>query len=165
MKHHPTLLLPGSIFRSCAVAILFCLIAPNLHAQSPSLIYAKGLNNSVPLGGLVHTRAVAIDGSGNIYITGYFEFTADFNPGPGVANLTSIGSYNPDIFLAKYDASGNYIYAKSVSGPGTDRAYSLAVDASSNVYITGLFNGTANFNPTGTAVNLASAGGSDVYPC
>lgn len=64
----------------------------------------------------------------NIYVTGYFVGTADFDPGAGIANLNSAGSY--DIFVAKYDSSGKYIYAKSVGGSNNDFGYGIAVDSS-----------------------------------
>jgi hypothetical protein len=55
--------------------------------------------------------------------------------------------------LAKYGASGNLVYAKAVGGTGNDEGFAIALDASSNAYITGQFNGTVDFNPGGTAAN------------
>lgn len=104
---------------------------------------------------------IVLDASGNIYITGGFQNTADFDPGVGTANLTGVGLR--DIFFAKYDANGNYIWAKSIGGGNIDSGNSIAVASSGNVYITGYFALTADFDPgTGTA-NLVSAGNQDIF--
>jgi len=107
------------------------------------------------------STAIAVDGSGNIYTTGYFYGTADFDPGAGTSNLTSVGNY--DIFISKLDAAGNFLWAKSMGGTIGDRGYSIAVDGSGNVYTTGYFNGTADFDPGAGTSNLTSAGLEDIF--
>jgi len=104
-------------------------------------------------------RSIAVDVSGNVYITGYFEDTGDFDPGGGTANLTSAG--RDDIFVQKLDSSGNYIWAKQMGGTGDDNGISITVDGSGNVYTTGDFEGTADFDPGAGA--LISEGASDVF--
>ncbi len=115
-------------------------------------------------GGIDYDQAysVAVDGRGeNVYITGCFTGTADFNPTGTTTNLTSAGSV--DIFFAKYDSSGSLKWAKSAGGTSSDEGYSIAVDGSGNVYLTGYFNGTADFDPSGGTTNLTSAGGDDIF--
>ncbi len=104
---------------------------------------------------------IAIDGSGNIYTTGPFENTADFDPSSGTYNLTSAGS--KDIFISKLDSSGNFIWAKSMGGTGVDESYFLNFDALGNVYTTGWFNDTADFNPDGSIYDLTSNGMTDIF--
>jgi len=108
---------------------------------------------------------VAVDGSGNVYVTGYFNSgTVDFNPGSTGGMLTTMGT--EDVFLAKYDAGGNYLWAKNMGGTGADLGYSVAVDGSDNVYVTGYFiSGSANFDPGGTggAGTLTTAGSNDAF--
>ena len=105
--------------------------------------------------------AMTIDGSNNIYITGAFQGTADFDPGGPVVNLVSIGSY--EIFFAKYDASGNYVYAKSLPGSGFDFGRSIIVDNSNNVYVVGEFANSIDLDAGGGIVSATAAGGADFF--
>ncbi len=96
------------------------------------------INGHTALGGVVMMggNGIAVDGSGNVYITGYFSSSAvDFNPGAGTANLSSAG--DRDIFFAKYNSGGAYQWAHSIGGSGYDIGNGIAVDGSGNVYITG----------------------------
>jgi hypothetical protein len=98
--------------------------------------------------------AIASDNSGNIYTTGFFTGTVDFDPGAGTVNLTSAGL--EDIFICKTGPSGNLLWAKSIGGPDGDRGFSLTVDAAGNVYATGAFVGTADFDPGAGTFNMTS---------
>ncbi|MFA4852315.1 MAG: SBBP repeat-containing protein [Bacteroidales bacterium] len=81
-------------------------------------------------------NSVAVDSSGNTYLAGRFRSpTITF----GSTTLTNAGVNHADIFLAKYDANGNVLWAKSSGGTGNDWANSVAVDASGNTYLTGVF--------------------------
>jgi hypothetical protein len=87
------------------------------------------------------------DSSGNIYTAGLFAATSDFDPGVGTNNLTSIGSY--DIFVQKLDSDGNSIWVKQMGGTGADAvAYGMDVDVVGNIFITGYFTDTVDFNPS-----------------
>ncbi len=98
-------------------------------------------------------RGVAVDGSGNVLVTGYFYGTANFGGG----NLTSAGS--SDIFLAKYDASGVHQWSRRFGGSSEDSGYAVALDGLGNVLVTGYFTGTASLG----SGNLVSAGFDDVF--
>jgi hypothetical protein len=106
-------------------------------------------------------QSIAVDDSGNVYTSGYFSGTVDFDPGAGVYNLTSAGS--ADMFILKLNSSGNFVWAKAMGGSGWDNAYSIASDASGNVYTTGVFQDTVDFDPGAAVVNVVSAGGSDIF--
>lgn len=97
-------------------------------------------------------QSLEVDGSGNIFVTGYFRLTADFDPGPGTANLTVVGG--EDIFVAKYNSSGVYQWAFNIGSQFDDHGFSLVLDGSSNVYVTGQFGGTADFDPGPGVANL-----------
>ena len=104
---------------------------------------------------------VAVDASGNAYVTGYFYGTADFNPDPSVTeNRTARGNYNA--FLASYDAAGALRYVNTFGGTGSSYGRGMAVDASGNTYMAGYFYGTADFDPDpGVTENRTSNGNTD----
>ncbi|MBN4066018.1 SBBP repeat-containing protein [Candidatus Amoebophilus asiaticus] len=104
---------------------------------------------------------IVTDASGNVYITGNFYGTVDFDPGAGTQNLISMG--NNDIFFAKYDTGGNYIWAKSIGSTNADGGKNITLDASGNVYIIGDFLGTADFDPGSGTQNLTSSGWFDIF--
>jgi hypothetical protein len=106
-------------------------------------------------------HSIKVDASGNVYTTGYFERTVDFDPGAGTANLTSAGS--TDVFVQKLDTSGNFLWAKSFGDWFDDYGYSIAVDASGNVYTTGFFKLEVDFDPGAGTANLTSVGDADVF--
>ena len=103
---------------------------------------------------------IASDNNGSYYITGSFEGTVDFEPSSGISTHTSSGA--DDIFIAKYDSSGNFLWSRSMGGTGIDIGYSLGLDAAENIYLLGNFQGVADFNPPNSA-NLSSMGGSDIF--
>ncbi|MBL7883253.1 MAG: SBBP repeat-containing protein [Bacteroidia bacterium] len=105
--------------------------------------------------------SIAVDGLNNIYICGYFNNTVDFDPGAGTTNLVSGGS--ADAFIAKYTSAGAFVWAKKIGGTSFDIAYSLALDASANVYTTGYYHGTVNFNPGGTFNMTSMLASADVF--
>jgi len=106
-------------------------------------------------------RSIAVDASGNVHSTGHFQGTADFDPGTGTYNLISAGL--DDIFISKLDASGNFVWAKSMGGASDDYGLSVAVDASGNVHGTGYFQGAADFDPGTGTYSLTSSGGYDIF--
>ena len=71
-------------------------------------------------------RSIAVDGSGNVYVAGGYNGTADFDPSSGTTNLTPAG--DTDIFFAKYNSSGELTWAKSLGGTSADEVYSIVMD-------------------------------------
>lgn len=122
-----------------------CLSNATVYAQL-NLKFAKALGNS----GSDQGNTIAVDDSGNIYLIGKFERTVDFDPGPGTKDVTG-----PGTFCAKYDSTGSYIWAFGLQTYGTtiDR---LVLDASSNIYITGTYTNTVDFDPSPNTVNLTT---------
>ncbi len=104
---------------------------------------------------------IALDSANNVYTTGHYGGTADFDPGTGVFNLTAAGL--DDIFVSKLTGDGSFIWAKSMSGASIEHSTSLVVDANENVYTTGFFIDTVDFDPGAGTVNLISAGSYDAF--
>jgi PKD repeat protein len=99
--------------------------------------------------------SIAVDTTGNIYLTGYFNTTAYF----GNLALTSSGGY--DTFAAKLDSTGNWLWARKAGGAGFDEGLGISLDANSNVFLSGRFTGTVNFGST--TLTSASSDSSDAF--
>jgi hypothetical protein len=113
------------------------------------LQWAKNLG-----GGIASDRGLGISESkGNIFVTGTFQGKAYF---PGSTFLSSGGI---DIFIAKYNSTGDFQWIQRAGGTGNDEAYAASNDSGGNVYITGYFSGTANFSGT----SLISYGANDIF--
>ena len=81
-------------------------------------------------------NSVSTDASGNVYVTGYFQSaTITF----GSITMTNSNSGWEEIFIVKYDSSGNALWAKSAGGSGNDYGQFVSIDANGNVFITGYF--------------------------
>lgn len=101
-----------------------------------------------------------MDGSGNLVVVGNFEGTTDFDPGGGVQNATAT---DRDIFISKYNSSGNFLISARMgvsTGSGQQDVQDAAIDGSDNIYITGRFSGTVDFDP-GSGVSTKTANGAD----
>lgn len=105
---------------------------------------------------------VAIDATGNIYLTGKFEGPVDFDPGPGLYNLSSVVG-STDAFVAKLDPSGNFLWAKKMGGPKDDSGAAISIDPSGNIYTTGSFQASADFDPATSLYFLVAEGPTDRY--
>lgn len=90
-------------------------------------------------------RALSLDGEGNLYVAGKFSHTVDFSTTSTPVELVSMGG--SDAFILKLSPNGEYIWVKRMGGTRTDGAQDMAVDAAGNIYITGQFARTADFDP------------------
>jgi hypothetical protein len=144
---------------------LLGLLAASILTLSAAAAPAQHFGSAFRIGGIGNDESTDIvrDKEGNIYVTGFFMESVDFDPGPGITKLTSAGEY--DAFVAKYDHDNNLIWARRMGGTGTDFSHAMALDSSGNVVITGTFEGTADFNPGPGILNLISAGQDDSFVC
>ena len=98
---------------------------------------------------------VAVDNYGNIVVTGKFQNTADFGGGP----LMSTSVFGPDVFMAKYSASGGYLWSRAL-GAEYGVSNNVAIDGNGDIVLTGYFIGAASFG----GQPISSAGGSmDIF--
>lgn len=121
-----------------------------------------------PGAGYCGVREIDFDATGNVYVTGDFKGTVDFDGGNTLTYTMSTTSMSEfDAFALKVvPSNGALVWAKQIaSGASNSYGMSLAVDLSSNVFLTGYFTGAADFNPTGTSYTKYSAGSNDVYVC
>ncbi len=128
--------------------------------------WAKGIGGS----GSEIARAIAVDASGNVYITGTNNsYSVNFDPGntATAASTISVANSNSDGFIASYTSTGTFRWVKAIGGTNVDDGYGITVDASSNITIVGSFSSsTVNFNP-GFASNASntysSSGNADIF--
>tara|TARA_B100000508_G_scaffold118450_1_gene98519 strand:- start:29009 stop:33682 length:4674 start_codon:yes stop_codon:yes gene_type:complete len=102
----------------------------------------------------VFGQDVATNTAGEVFSVGFFFGTADFDPSGGTLNLTSPG--NQDIYITKLDAGGNLIWAQRFGNASRNRANNVTVDSNGDVYITGYFEGTVDFDPGPGTATLTS---------
>jgi hypothetical protein len=121
------------------------------------LIWAKGIGG----GSHEHARSIALDASGNIFIAGDYNGLVDFDPGVGFSFKDVKGA--SDIFVAKYDSQGNFIWAKTFGGVGIESCRDMSLDAFGNLIITGVYQGTSDFDPNGGVISMTSAGQFDAF--
>lgn len=102
-------------------------------------------------------RSVSTDASGNVYTAGFFTGNADFDPGATTFSLNTVGGQ--DIFIQKLNASGAFVWARSMGGIGDDMANEITVDALGNAITVGNFTNTVDFDPgAGSCIFTGSLG-------
>lgn len=124
---------------------------------SGNAVFAKNIGGN----GSDYGVSIKLDGTGNVLTTGYFQGSGDFDPNAGTFSLSAVG--NDDIFISKLDATGNFVWAKGMGGSGIDLGNGIAVDGSGNVYTSGSFNATIDFDPNATTYTLTSSGLGDIF--
>ena len=117
-----------------------------------NLIWAKKVDGNHDNVG----QSIVVNKAGDAFICGTFSSTADFDPGPGIFNMTAVVD---EAFILKLDAAGNFQWAKKIGGPSALKVipYAIAIDDSENILTTGIFHGVVDFNPDSAGVfNMAS---------
>jgi hypothetical protein len=115
-----------------------------------TLVFQKTVQNLFP----VCIYAIRANAAGEIYITGNFQSQCDFDPSATVHNLISNGT---SLFLAKYDSIGNYIYAYACDGNMSQNSKEMELDNNGNIYISGIFYGTADMDFSSGVTNLTTS--------
>jgi hypothetical protein len=130
-----------------------------LNASGTALVYSTYLGGGRDDFG----NGIAVDGSGNTYITGY-TLSSNFPTTLGALDTSyNSGLYEQDVFVSKLNASGTaLVYSTYLGGGGDDEGNSIAIDSSGDAYITG--NSFFGFPTTPGAFDISYNGGySDVF--
>jgi PKD repeat protein len=119
--------------------------------SNSELIWVKQISGTFTIGDII------VDEFNNIIITGSFEDSVDFDPGPGSFFLYA--DFNSDIFVLKLDSSGGFLWAKHFDGGlSTCIGNAIEVDSLNNIYISGQFDGIIDFDPDSGTYFLTSTG-------
>jgi len=105
--------------------------------------------------------AVAADGDGRAFATGYFEGDVDFDPGDGTDLRGSVGL--SDAFLVAFNPDGTHAWSATAGGDGSDRGEALAADTAGHVLVAGRFMNAVDFDPTGDTDLHTSVGSRDAF--
>jgi hypothetical protein len=118
-----------------------------------NFLWAKKFGSNV---GDDMANSITIDSNNNVIVTGYFiGNNIDFDPNAGTTLLSSYGQN--DIFILKLDPNGNLIWVKQIGqASGSDECYSITSDINSNVYLTGYFFNTIDFDPNAGIYNMTA---------
>lgn len=119
---------------------------------SGNLIWAKAFGGP----GKTGTNGITRDPAGNLYICGAFDGVTDFDPGPGVVSRSPVGDW--DGYVLKMDSSGNLLWVATLGSVGLDWVYAMDVDASGNVWATGVLQGSADADPGPGVSTIAPVG-------
>lgn len=119
-------------------------------------VWAHKFGSALPDEGV----ATCFDPNGNVFVTGFFQETVDFNPGSATNNFTAT-SY--DIFILKLDANGNYIWNIDLGSGPAEQGRAIQCDASGNVYTSGSYGSTLDFNPGAPTEFMSATGVNDIY--
>ncbi|MFI5218323.1 MAG: SBBP repeat-containing protein [Bacteroidia bacterium] len=124
--------------------IIFLFANTTTFGQAPNWQWAKKAD------GLYHDagNSISSDVNGNIYVTGSFS-----SPSITFGTITLTGLASNNIFVVKYDATGNVIWAKSTGGNGGAVGYGIHADAFGIIYVTGGFGGSTIIFDSDTLVN------------
>lgn len=105
-------------------------------------------------------RGIALDSDYNVYTTGTFSDSVDFDPGSGTYFLktrNNPNAYYTDIYISKLDNDGSFLWAKSMGGKQIDQADRIALDGSRNIYTVGYFQSdSCDFDPDPNAEYIVS---------
>ncbi len=113
---------------------------------------------------IVVGNGITVDTANNVYTIGTFSGNIDFDPSGSVFNLRSPGYPVKDqVFVQKLDANGDFVWVKSIGGTNEDKATSITCDQKGDLYCTGYFWGTSDFDPSQNTYNLSATGSSDIF--
>ena len=120
--------------------------------------------NAISIGGegTEIVNAICVDTDGNLYVTGKFYDTSDFDPGPDNAYRTSNGGY--DCFVMKLNSDMEFLWVTTFGSEFDDSAYDIEVNSDGDAFITGTFRDSVDFEPgPGTELISSNNDSNDVF--
>lgn len=102
-----------------------------------------------------------LDASSNIFIAGRYNGIFDFDPSAAVTSLNSQNKYVG--YLAKYNASGNFIFARSFDCSGNSQVRNIRTDNAGNIILSGRFIGTLDLDASAGVLNVATTSANDIF--
>lgn len=139
------------------LAVLLVIITNDFYAQN--LAWAAQFSSTAVCTG----NSITKDAFGNIYTTGGFQGTVDFDPGIGIYTLTTFGS--SDIYISKLDPNGNFVWAKQIGGTAIEAVTCITIDAAGNICLGGYFESITDFDPSPATYTLSGTVPSDMFVC
>jgi hypothetical protein len=134
---------------------LLFLVCLFIEVHSQNVQWARSINITYN----DYINDLQVDKDGSVIITGHFDGTVDFDPGPDTVNLTSAGVIGSDIFLAKYDSNGIFLWAHPFGNNFfNDDGDRVATDTAGNIFLTGFFLGNVDFDPDSTGIFIVGGG-------
>ncbi len=147
-----------NIFPVRNLVTIVCLVILSLNSYSQSPVWVNTIGSNAT------DEAFSLDKDmiGNIYLSGRFSGTADFDPGPGIFNLTSNGL--TDAYVAKYNTNGQLIWAFAIGSTSYDGSTKLKINNAGEVLVTGYYRYNVDFDPGAGTYFLNGTGqaGTDV---
>lgn len=128
------------------------------YSSEGKLIWVHQIGNSSDRD---YPEAIATDNDNNIVFTGGFRGTIDTDASLNTSNVTAKGS--DDVFIAKYNENGKFIWGKSIGGSSYDQVESIATGNSNDVYVTGRYWGSSDFDPSANETIIPSKGSADIF--
>ena len=128
-----------------------------------SFIWVKSFD-----GGIVRIEDFAFDKANHLYFTGTYRDTVDFDPGPNIQSRSvlvppPLQTNLEDAFIAKLTSSGNYVWAHSFGNISGDQFTTVSADKNDDIYFSGGFQDTLDFDPGPGIANEISSSGWDSF--
>ncbi len=143
-----------------SLMIFSCILTEYAAVHAQGIEWVKGIGGKT----IDECRSVATDAQHNVYFAGGFRDSVSFDPEGGKATYKATGP-NSDIFVCKIKSDGSFVWANSIGGTGYDAAKAITTDKEGNIYITGQYSDSVNFEPGTNNYILKSTGKEDIFVC
>ena len=147
------------------ISFILLFIAKAAASQQPELQWAKTFDAHNQNNYRVNSngRSVAVDRQGNVYSAGLFNYTTDFDPGPGVFTLSASNWAETGIYISKLSSTGDFIWAIQVPALVEFGNIEIRVDKDDNVYLASELRDPTDFDPGPGIYVLTPIGGWDAF--